>query len=132
MRLTRRRFLGGAAAAAVSGAGIYELVDKLTPAPARTVAGSMPPEQHVFHVGSVQSEGVEVLVPPLHSEIVTATLRVDDLHAAQHDLERTLAELDAAYSPDPAGLGVTLAWGLPYFSHRVPAQVKAHLPFDRR
>jgi len=132
MRLTRRRFLGGAAAAALSGAGIYELVDKLTPAPARPVAGPMPLEQHVFHLGSVQSEGVEVLVPPLHSEIVTATLAVDDLHAAQHDLERALGELDAAYSPDPAGLGVTLAWGLPYFSQRVPAQTKTHLPFDRR
>ena len=30
MRLTRRSFLGGAAAAAVGGAGIYELVDQLT------------------------------------------------------------------------------------------------------
>jgi hypothetical protein len=132
MRLTRRRFLGGAAAAALGGAGIYELVDKLTPAPARPVAGPMPPEQHVFHLGSVQSEGVEVIVPPLHSEIVTATLAVDDLLGAQHDLERTLGELDAAYSPDPSGLGVTVAWGLPYFVKRVPAQAKAHLPFDRR
>jgi hypothetical protein len=132
MRLTRRRFLGGAAAAAVSGAGIYELVDKLTPAPARPVAGPLPPEQHIFHLGSVHNEGVEVVVPPLHSEIVTATLAVDDLRAAQHDLERALRELDAAYSPDPSGLGVTVAWGLPYFEHRVPAQSKAHLPFDRR
>jgi hypothetical protein len=132
MRLTRRRFLGGAAAAAVSGAGIYELVDKLTPAPARPVAGPMPPEQHIFHLGSVESEGVEVVVPPLHSEVVTATLAVDDLRSAQHDLERTLGDLDAAYSPDPSGLGVTVAWGLPYFEHRVPAQSKTHLPFDRR
>jgi len=132
MRLTRRRFLGGAAAAALSGAGIYELVDKLTPAPPRPVAGPMPPEQHLFHLGSVQSEGVEVIVPPLHSEVVTATLGVDDLRAAQHDLERTLRELDAAYSPDPSGLGVTVAWGLPYFEHRVAAQSKVHLPIDRR
>jgi len=132
MRLTRRRFLGGAAAAALGGAGIYELVDKLTPAPARPVAGPVPPEQHVFHQGSVQSEGVEVVVPPLHSEVVTAILTVDDLHAAQHDLEQTLGELDAAYSPDPSGLGVTVAWGLPYFLHRVPAQAKTHVPFDRR
>jgi hypothetical protein len=132
MRLTRRRFLGGAAAAALSGAGIYELVDKLTPPPARPVAGPMPPEQHLFNLGSVQSEGVEVVVPPLHSEIVTATLAVDDLRGAKHDLELALSELDAAYSPDPSGLGVTVAWGLPYFEHRVPAQAKAHVPFDRR
>jgi hypothetical protein len=132
MRLTRRRFLGGAAAAALSGAGIYELVDKLAPAPTRPVAGPMPPEQHIFHLGSVESEGVEVVVPPLHSEVVTATLAVDDLRAAQQDLERTLGELDAAYSPDPSGLGVTVAWGLPYFEHRVSARSKTHLPFDRR
>jgi hypothetical protein len=132
MRLTRRRFIGGAAAAALSGAGIYELVDKLTPAPARPVAGPMPPEQHLLQLGSVESEGVEVVVPPLHSEVVTATLAVDDLRAAQHDLERTLGELDAGYLPDPSGLGVTVAWGLPYFEHRVPAQSKSHLPFDRR
>jgi hypothetical protein len=132
MRVTRRRFLGGAAAAALSGAGIYELVDKLTPAPGRPVAGPMPPEQHIFHLGSVESEGVEVVVPPLHSEVVTATIAVGDLRAAQHDLERTLGELDAAYSPDPSGLGVTVAWGLTYFEHRVPARSKTHLPFDRR
>ena len=29
MRLTRRSFLGGAAAAALGGAGIYELVNRL-------------------------------------------------------------------------------------------------------
>ena len=132
MRLTRRSFLGGAAAAAVGGAGIYELVDRLTPAPHRPAAGPMPREQHVFDLRSVQSEGVEVLVPPLHSEIVTATIKSDDLRAAQHDLEAALQDLDAQYTPDPSGLGVTIAWGLPYFDERVARQAKAHLPFDHR
>jgi hypothetical protein len=132
MRLTRRRFLGGAAAAAVAGAGIYELVDQLTAAPHRTPATSLPPEQHVFHLGSVQSEGVEVLVPPLHSEVVTATIKTDDLSAAQHDLERALQRLDDEHAADATGLGVTIAWGLPYFEHRVAAQSKTHLPFDHR
>jgi hypothetical protein len=132
MRLTRRSFLGGAAAAAVGGAGIYELVDRLTPPPTRPAAGPMPREQHVFDLRSVQSEGVEVLVPPLHSEIVTATIKVDDLRAAQHDLEATLQDLDAQYTADPSGLGVTIAWGLPYFDERVARQAKAHLPFDHR
>jgi hypothetical protein len=134
MRFTRRQFLGGAAAAAVGGAGIYELVDQLGSVPVRPVSEptGLTPEQHLFDLRSVQSEGVEVLVPPLHSEVVTATLAVDDLRAAQHDLEQTLGELDAAYSPDPSGLGVTVAWGLPYFEHRVAAQSKAHLPLDRR
>ena len=132
MRPTRRSFLGGAAAAALGGAGIYELVDKLTPAPHRLVAGPLPPEQHVFDLGSVLSEGVEVLVPPLHSEVVTGTLKVDDLRAAQQDLEDVLRRLDAEYPANPAGLGVTVAWGLPYFSGQVPAQARTHLPFDRR
>src|SRR3954447_14539734 len=132
MRLTRRSFLGGAAAAAVAGAGIYELVDQLTAAPHRTPATSLPPEQHVFHLGSVQSEGVEVLVPPLHSEIVTAKIATSDLRAAQRDLEQALQRLDDEHAPDATGLGVTVSWGLPYFEQRVAAQAKAHLPFDHR
>src|SRR5437868_5700078 len=136
MRFTRRRFLGGAAATALGGAGIYELVDRLVGAPARPTVQrtSLPREQHVFSLESVDSEGVEVLVPPLHSEVVTATLTVEgrDLLTAQHDLEAALQALDAEYAPDPAGLGVTLAWGLPYFSGRVPDQARLHVPFDRR
>jgi hypothetical protein len=132
MRVTRRTFLGGAAAAALGGAGIYELVDKLAPASPRPVAGPIPAEQHVFGLSSVESEGIEVLVPPLHSEVVTATLAVDDLRTAQHDLEQVLRGFDARYSSDPAGLGVTIAWGLPYFEERVAAPARAHLPLDRR
>jgi len=134
MRFTRRQFLGGAAAAAVGGAGIYELVDQLGSAPVRPVTepGGLPPEQHLFDLRSVQSEGVEVLVPPLHSEVVTATIAVDDLRAAQHDLEQALRRLDAEHPANPAGLGVTVAWGLPYFAERVPAQGRAQLPIDRR
>ncbi len=134
MRLTRRRFLGGAAAAALGGAGVYELVDQLTAAPKRPLSepSALPREQHVFDLATVESEGVEVLVPPLHSEVVTAKLKVSDLHEAQQELEQALRALDERYSPDPAGLGVTLAWGLPYFEAHVPEQVRAHLPFDRR
>ena len=134
MRFTRRRFLGGAAAAAIGGAGIYELVDHLAPAPSRPVAvrTNLPPEQHVFDLASVQSEGVEVVVPPLHSEVVTATLSVHDLRTAQHDLETALQKLDGEYALDPSGLGVTVGWGLPYFAERVPHQAQLQLPFDRR
>jgi hypothetical protein len=136
MRISRRRFLGGAAATALGGAGIYELVDRVVGTPARPVVArtNLPREQHVFSLKSVDSEGVEVLVPPLHSEVVTATLNVDDrdLFTAQHDLEAALRRLDAEYAPDPSGLGVTVSWGMPYFSGRVPAQARLHLPFDRR
>jgi hypothetical protein len=136
MRFTRRRFLGGAAATALGGAGIYELVDQLVGAPARPAARhtNLAREQHVFSLESVDSEGVEVLVPPLHSEVVTARIAVEgsDLLAAQHDLEAALQKLDAEYAAEPAGLGVTIAWGLPYFSDRVAAQARLHLPLDRR
>lgn len=134
MRLTRRRFLGGAAAAALGGGGVYELVDQLTAAPKRRIAepAGMPAEQHVFDLGTVQSEGVEVVVPPLHSEVVTGTLNVGNLIEAQRELEDALRELDARYALNPAGLGVTVAWGLPYFETHVAAQAKQHLPHDRR
>ena len=132
-RLTRRRFLGGAAAAALGGAGVYELVDQLTAAPKRALGPTaLPKEQHLIDLGLVRSEGVEVVVPPLHSEVVTATLKTSDVRAAQPHLEDALRTLEARYSEDAAGLGVTIAWGLPYFEHYVPAQAKQHLPFDRR
>ncbi len=134
MRLTRRRFLGGAAAGVLGGAGVYELVDKLTAAPARRArpAGALPREQHVIDLGLVESEGVPVIVPPLHHEVVTATLKITDLKTAQAGLERALVELEDRYSLDAAGLGVTVAWGLPYFERHVPEQAKLRLPFDHR
>jgi hypothetical protein len=134
MRLSRRRFLGGAAAAAIGGAGIYELVDELTKAPARPAVEptAMPREQHVFDLRTVTSNDVEVLVPPLHSEVVTGTIRISDLEAAQNDLETALKRLDAEYPLNPSGLGVTVAWGLPYFRRHVAAAAHTHLPLDHR
>jgi len=96
MKLTRRRFLGGAAVAALGGAGIYELVDQLGSSPVRppsTVAA--PPEQHLIDLRTTHSEGVEVVVPPLHSEIVTATVAEVDLRQAQQQLEHVLTELES-------------------------------------
>jgi hypothetical protein len=134
MGLTRRRLLESAAAAAIGGAGVYELVDRLAAAPIRTAfAGTRPAEQHLLDLGTVLSEGVEVVVPPLHSELVTAALsRVSDLRDAQRRLESTLADLDARYPANAAGLGVAVAWGLPYFERHVPAAWRAHAPHDRR
>ena len=137
MRLTRRRLLGSALAGALGGAGIYELVDQLAGTPARAIdaaaAAALPPEQHVLDLGTVTSEGVEVVVPPLHSELVTATLAdVGDLAAARHELEQALGRLDAEYAGTAAGLGVTVAWGLPYFERHVAAAWAKHGPLDRR
>jgi hypothetical protein len=134
MGVTRRRLLGGAAAAALGGAGLYELVDRLSPAPRRTLGrpSGLPAEQHLLELGTVRREGVDVVVPPLHSEVVTATLDVSSLRDAQRELEAALRELDAHHPLDAAGLGVTVAWGLPYFERYVPARAKLHLPLDRR
>jgi hypothetical protein len=129
---TRRQLLGRAAAGLI---GLYELVDQLAaPPPARAAAPPLP-EQHLLQgVRVVRQDGVEVLVPPLHHEVMTAKLLVDrsDLTDARETFEQLLARLDADYAPTPAGLGITVAWGLPYFHRLVPGAAREHLPYDRR
>ena len=55
-----------------------------------------------------------------------------DLRGAQRELEDALADLDDRFAATAAGLGVTVAWGLPYFFRHVPAAWAKHAPFDRR
>jgi hypothetical protein len=134
--VTRKQLLGGAAATALGAAGVYELVDRLATAPKRAPARALPLEQHLLEgVRVVRQDGVEVLVPPLHHQIVTAEVAVDDdplkLKAAKSALEQSLRELEQRYEPTPAGLGVTVAWGLPYFRRFVP-DADRHLPLDLR
>ncbi len=138
MRLTRGQVIAGAAgAAAVGAAGIYELVDQLTSPPPRAAPAVLPSEQHLLDgVRVVRDNGVEVLVPPLHHQVVTATvaLREDphELRAGQAELEYALTQIERDFPPSPAGIGVTLAWGLPYFRRFVPGAAATHLPHDRR
>jgi hypothetical protein len=137
MRLTRRELLGGAAAGALAAAGIYELVDNLAGSPARPAAGPLPQEQHVLGgLEVVVDNGVEVIVPPLHHEVVTARLLVAErpaaLREAQSELEAALRRLESRYAPTPAGLSVTIAWGEPYFDRYVPRQAARLLPVDER
>src|SRR5262249_19236557 len=47
-------------------------------------------------------------------------------------VEDALRKLDEGFEPTPAGLGVTVAWGLPYFRRYVPGQSRKHIPLDRR
>jgi hypothetical protein len=133
---TRREVLVGAAAGALGVAGVYELVDHLVGrAPARPTLVRALPEQHLLEgVRIVSREGIEVLVPPLHHAVLTARLDLDpgELADAQSALEQALAGLDRDYAPSPAGLGVTVAWGLPYFDRFVAAAARRTLPFDRR
>jgi hypothetical protein len=134
VRLTRKQMLAGAAAGALGAAGIYELVDQLGgEAPQRRVGIPLSPEQHLLDsVAVVVDNNVEVVVPPLHHQLVTGTVRADDLRSAQHDLNDALDELETRYEPTPAGLGVTLGWGLPYFERRVPEAWRTHAPRDVR
>jgi hypothetical protein len=137
VRLTRRQLLGGAAAGALGAAGIYELVDQLTESPERVPAGTLPVEQHLLAgMKTIEHEGVEVIEPPLHHQVTTARLRVQarrsDLQEAQETLERALRGLESRYEVTPAGLAVTVAWGLPYFRRYVPGPAAQHMPIDRR
>lgn len=137
MKLTRRELLAGAAAGALGAAGVYELVDRLGTTPARPAARRRMREQHLLEgTRIVEDNGVEVLVPPLHHQVVTAKVAVGespaDLRAAQGELEEALRALDSRFEPTPAGLGVTVAWGLPYFDRYVRGLARRHLPIDRR
>jgi hypothetical protein len=135
VKLTRRQVLGGAAAGALGAAGVYELVDRLGSSPERPATAAHPPEQHVLDgVRIVEDGGVEVLVPSLHHEVVTAKVGVDgrDLRDAQRALEDSLRGLDERYEASPAGLGVTVAWGLPYFETHVADAWRRNEPRDRR
>jgi hypothetical protein len=136
MKFTRKQVIVGAAAGAVGAGGIYELIDQFSGgSPDRANAAKTFPEQHLLDgVRIVDQEGVEVLVPPLHHEILTARVTAGraDVRTAQTELEHLLAQLDADYAPSPTGLGVTLAWGLPYFHRLMPDALKRYLPHDRR
>jgi deferrochelatase/peroxidase EfeB len=137
LKLTRKQLLGGAAAGALGAAGIYELVDQLAESPERAAAVELPPEQHLLAgMKTFEHEGVEVIEPPLHHQVVTAKLRVEQspraLRAARATLEEAVRDLEWRYDLTPAGLAVTIAWGRPYFERYVPDQAARHLPVDRR
>jgi hypothetical protein len=129
MELDRRRFLGAAAATVLGGVGIYELVDRLSGAP----VGPRPAEQHVLDgLQVIRRDGVEVIVPPLHHAVVTARVRDGDLGRGRGALEDALLALEAEHEQTPAGLGIVVAWGLPYFRRFVPQAWSRHQPLDRR
>ena len=79
MRFTRRKLLfAGGAGAVLAAGGVYELVDQLTGgSPSRPAVGGLPPEQHLLQdLRLVLDNRVEVVVPPLHHQLVTARVKV--------------------------------------------------------
>jgi hypothetical protein len=136
VRLTRRQFVAGGAGA-LAAAGIYGLVDRLTGAPARRPTRVLPSEQHTLgRLEIVVDNGVEVVVPPLHHEVVTAMVRVEEtpaaLREAKEALEDVLRRGDDRYGPAPAGLSISVGWGLPYFDRYVSEVARERLPVDLR
>ncbi len=137
MKLTRRQALAGAAAGALGAAGVYELVDRLAgggeSGPLRRSAGPVGAEQHSLGLDVVLDNGIEVVVPPRHHRLVTAKVAAADPREGARELEDALRELEDKFDPTtPAGLGVTIGWGVPYFRRQVARQAGVHLPFDRR
>ena len=135
MKLTRKELLvGGAAGAALGAAGIYELVDRLADSPTHFGEGREP-EQHLLDGMRIEhSEGVEVVIPTRHHQMVTAKIADSpgSLADARAALSEVLQKLDDEHPGTPEGLAITVAWGLPYFHTHVPAAAAQHLPFDRR
>ncbi|MFG2039854.1 hypothetical protein [Dactylosporangium sp. NPDC048998] len=117
------------------------MIDTIAQPPERPSAAFSPPteEQYVLQgeqVVKVDGSGVKssngtiaVRVPALHDHVITATLNVSAnaqaLQAAQHHLESVLLGLERKFPPTPTGVGITVAWGLPYFRDYIPSLGKA-------
>ena len=144
----RRGFLRVAAGATgVLGASLatpgvfYKMADAIAAPPARPAAQARPPAQEQYllqgtQVINVDGSGLQrkhgsvaVHAPPLHDHVITAKLNVPAnpaaLREAQRHLESVLADLETRFAPTPAGVGVTIAWGLPCFRHFIPCLGKA-------
>jgi hypothetical protein len=145
---SRRRLLQGTAGtlgAALASVGIYKIIDTIAGTPDRPAVAASPPiqEQYILQneqVVTVNGSGVKssngtipVRVPALHDHVITATLNVSAnakaLQQAQHHLESVLLGLERQFPPTPAGVGITVAWGLPYFRQYIPSLGKTSGPF---
>ncbi len=138
--LSRRRFLKGSVGtvgAALASAGICELIDTIAQPPERAAFAATQPLQEQYIIENLQiikdngsgvnsSNGtIPVVVHPLHNHVITAKLNVPAnakaLQEAQHHLESVLLGLEQQFPPTPTGLGVLVAWGLPYFQNYIPS-----------
>jgi hypothetical protein len=134
MKLTRKELLvGGAAGAALGAAGIYELVDKLADSSPSHRRGRSEPEQHLLDGMRVErQEGVEVVVPLRHHEVVTAKVVAPRISCAmraprwpQCCRSSTTTIPHAGRARDHRRLGP------PVLPDARPEAADLHLPFDR-
>jgi hypothetical protein len=111
------------AGGAVLGAPFLSLLDGITLARPR-VAQSPPLEQHVVPGVRISTDnGVEIVVPPLYHELVTARLTTAAgraLLTARDELRLALRHIEKGQVAGPSGLLVTVAWGMPYFRSHLP------------
>jgi hypothetical protein len=145
--LSRRGFLRVSLQAAVASAGAYALIEELAKESGRSsgmrlalsrAQQTLPFEQYLLSdTQTITDNGVVVTVPPLYHQVVTATLATEAttsaLQAAQKSLETVLGDLesDGLLDYTPAGLGLSVGWGLSYFQLPVMASVaSAYLPLD--
>ena len=135
MGLTRRQALAGGAGAVAGAAGIYALVERhagapvAARAPVGAAAGAAPARRRPG--GHRQRRrGARAAAAPRGRDGQGGDGRPRRQRAER--LEDALAELESRYPATPAGLGVTVAWGLPYFRRHVPAQWERLQPVDVR
>src|SRR5260370_8560431 len=113
------------------------MIDTLAQPPERAAFADTQPLQEQYIIQNLQiikdnGSGINSsngtlpgVVPPLHDHVITATLKVPAnakaLQEAQPHLESVLLGLEQQFPPTPTGLGILLAWGLPYFHHYIPS-----------
>src|ERR1700759_1557117 len=141
---SRRGFLQGttgAFGAALVSPGIYKMIDTIAKPPDRPAAAGVQPIQEQYllqneQVINVDPQGVErrkgtvaIRVPTLYDDVITARLNVpanaNALREAQNHLESVLLGLERQFPPTPSGMGIAVAWGLPYFRRYIPRLGKA-------
>ncbi len=129
--------LPGGSAMSGSMVGLFSRVFRVgDPRAGGLVSPEAGPEQHILQAPSTKIEnGVVVMIPPRYHRVITLRLAIDPgsarIHAARERLERVLADLDRRYPPTAYGLGLTLAWGLPYFRRYTPGPAERCLPVDQ-
>jgi hypothetical protein len=112
------------------------MIDTFAKPPDRPAVADSPPIQEQYlvpadQVINVNPAGVEssngtvaVRVGPLYGHVITARLNVPanakGLQEAQHHLESVLLGLERELPPTHTGVGIAVAWGLPYFHHYIP------------
>src|SRR3954453_18673668 len=138
-RAFTRRVFARRVGGAVLSAPLLSLLDGIALArPA--VAQSPPLEQHLDPGLRITTDnGVEIVVPPIYHEVITARLTTGPgpaLLAARDELRLAPQHIGEGHVVGPSGLLVTVAWGLPYFRRHLPRlrdgrRFPDYLPVDR-